>query len=105
MKIYLLIISSANAAAAAASMNNSAGQTASKSNNAAILSLLNSSPANLTQQKNQSRRISLNAASIPQRVLGHGNVITVPSTTGQVYSFIIKSLFYYLLYIFLINLA
>ena len=65
-------------------MKNSAAQTAPKSSNAAILSLLNSSPANLTQQKNQSRRIPLNAASIPQRVLGHGNVITVPSTTGQV---------------------
>lgn len=65
-------------------MNNTVAQTATKSNNAAILSLLNSSPANLTQQKTQQRRISLNAASLPQRVLGHGNVITVPSTTGQV---------------------
>ncbi|XP_011311346.1 uncharacterized protein Spt20 [Fopius arisanus] len=60
-------------------------QTAStKTNNAAILSLLNSSPANSLQQKNQgTRRISLNA-SIPPRVIGHGNVITVPNTTGQV---------------------
>ncbi|XP_015119139.1 myb-like protein U isoform X2 [Diachasma alloeum] len=56
-----------------------------KTNNAAILSLLNSSPANSLQQKNQgqTRRISLNA-SIPPRVIGHGNVITVPNTTGQV---------------------
>lgn len=62
-------------------MNNNA-QTTNKSNNAAILSLLNSSPANLTQQKVQPRRISLNA-SIPSRV-NHGNVISVPNTTGQV---------------------
>ncbi|XP_033321074.2 uncharacterized protein LOC117217525 isoform X3 [Megalopta genalis] len=72
----------AAANAAAAAMNNSA-QTTNKSNNAAILSLLNSSPANLTQQKVQPRRISLNA-SIPSRVLSHGNVINVPNTTGQV---------------------
>lgn len=78
------LANAAAAAAAAASMNNSVAQTVTKSNNAAILSLLNSSPANLTQQKTQQRRISLNAASLPQRVLGHGNVITVPSTTGQV---------------------
>lgn len=63
-------------------MNNNA-QTTNKSSNAAILSLLNSSPANLTQQKVQPRRISLNA-SIPSRVLNHGNVINVPNTTGQV---------------------
>lgn len=62
---------------------NSNAQTTNKSNNAAILSLLNSSPANLTQQKVQPRRISLNA-SIPSRVLSHGNVINVPNTTGQV---------------------
>ena len=56
-----------------------------KSNNAAILSLLNSTPANLPQQKSQQqRRLSLNSATIPQRVLSHGNVITVPNTTGQV---------------------
>ncbi|XP_016905892.1 transcription factor SPT20 homolog isoform X2 [Apis cerana] len=72
----------AAANAAAAAMNTNA-QTTNKSNNAAILSLLNSSPANLTQQKVQPRRISLNA-SIPSRVLSHGNVINVPSTTGQV---------------------
>ncbi|XP_076664126.1 uncharacterized protein LOC143366720 isoform X3 [Andrena cerasifolii] len=71
----------AAANAAAAAMNNNA-QTTNKSNNAAILSLLNSSPANLTQQKVQPRRISLNA-SIPSRV-NHGNVISVPNTTGQV---------------------
>lgn len=54
-------------------------------NNAAILSLLNSSPANLTPQKvqGQTRKISLNT-TLSQRVIGHGNVITVPSTTGQV---------------------
>ncbi|XP_076178963.1 uncharacterized protein LOC143152555 isoform X5 [Ptiloglossa arizonensis] len=72
----------AAANAAAAAMNNNA-QTTNKSSNAAILSLLNSSPANLTQQKVQPRRISLNA-SIPSRVLNHGNVINVPNTTGQV---------------------
>ncbi|KZC10096.1 PREDICTED: transcription factor SPT20 homolog isoform X1 [Dufourea novaeangliae] len=72
----------AAANAAAAAMNNNA-QTTNKSNNAAILSLLNSSPANLTQQKVQPRRISLNT-SIPSRVLSHGNVINVPNTTGQV---------------------
>ncbi|XP_048262272.1 transcription factor SPT20 homolog isoform X3 [Bombus affinis] len=72
----------AAANAAAAAMNSNA-QTTNKSNNAAILSLLNSSPANLTQQKVQPRRISLNA-SIPSRVLSHGNVINVPNTTGQV---------------------
>ncbi|XP_014295065.2 uncharacterized protein LOC103574661 [Microplitis demolitor] len=54
-------------------------QVQQKNNNAAILSLLNS--PNCSQQK--TRRISLNA-SIPQRVLGPGNVITVPNTTGQV---------------------
>ncbi|XP_076767117.1 uncharacterized protein LOC143433591 isoform X2 [Xylocopa sonorina] len=70
----------ANAAAAAMNSNT---QTTNKSNNAAILSLLNSTPANLTQQKVQPRRISLNA-SIPSRVLTHGNVINVPNTTGQV---------------------
>ncbi|XP_012146685.1 uncharacterized protein LOC100879308 isoform X5 [Megachile rotundata] len=70
----------ANAAAAAMNSNT---QTPNKSNNAAILSLLNSSPANLTQQKVQPRRISLNA-SIPSRVFSHGNVINVPNTTGQV---------------------
>ncbi|KAK0162828.1 hypothetical protein PV327_006572 [Microctonus hyperodae] len=82
----------AAANAAAAALNNSVQQqqqqqiqqqTTNKTNNAAILSLLNSSPANLTQQKQQPRRISLNA-SIPPRVIGHGNVITVPSTQGQV---------------------
>lgn len=67
--------------AAAAAMNNNA-QAPPKSNNAAILSLLNSNPVNITQQKTQPRRISLNA-SIPQRVISHGNVITVPNTTGQ----------------------
>ncbi|OAD62360.1 Protein FAM48A [Eufriesea mexicana] len=72
----------AAANAAAAAMNSNA-QTTNKSNNAAILSLLNSSPANLTQQKVQPRRISLNA-SIPSRVFSHGNVINVPNTTGQV---------------------
>lgn len=68
--------------AAAAAMNNNA-QASSKSSNAAILSLLNSTPANLAQQKVQPRKISLNA-SIPSRVFSHGNVINVPSTTGQV---------------------
>lgn len=68
--------------AAAAAMNNNA-QTSNKSNNAAILSLLNSTPANLTPQKLQPRRISLNT-SIPPRVISHGNVINVPNTTGQV---------------------
>ncbi|XP_015186499.1 PREDICTED: transcription factor SPT20 homolog isoform X2 [Polistes dominula] len=72
----------AAANAAAAAMNNNA-QTTNKSSNAAILSLLNSSPANIGQQKGQPRRISLNA-SIPSRVISHGNVINVPSTTGQV---------------------
>ncbi|KAK2586504.1 hypothetical protein KPH14_011399 [Odynerus spinipes] len=72
----------AAANAAAAAMNNNA-QTTNKSSNAAILSLLNSSPANIGQQKVQPRRISLNA-SIPSRVISHGNVINVPSTTGQV---------------------
>ncbi|XP_033217171.1 transcription factor SPT20 homolog isoform X2 [Belonocnema kinseyi] len=67
--------------AAAAALNNNA-QATPKSNNAAILSLLNSTPANLAQQKTQPRRISLNA-SIPQRVISHGNMITVPNTTGQ----------------------
>lgn len=76
---------------------NSNAQTTNKSNNAAILSLLNSSPANLTQQKVQPRRISLNA-SIPSRVLSHGNVINVPNTTGQV-----SQLSLYL-YIFKINI-
>ncbi|EZA49448.1 transcription factor SPT20 homolog isoform X2 [Ooceraea biroi] len=70
------------AAAANAAMNNNT-QASNKSNNAAILSLLNSTPANLAQQKVQPRRISLNA-SIPSRVISHGNVINVPSTTGQV---------------------
>ncbi|KAI4493050.1 hypothetical protein M0802_009698 [Mischocyttarus mexicanus] len=73
----------AAANAAAAAMNNNAQQTTNKSSNAAILSLLNSSPANIGQQKGQPRRISLNA-SIPSRVISHGNVINVPSTTGQV---------------------
>ncbi|CAD6244489.1 GSCOCG00013367001-RA-CDS [Cotesia congregata] len=54
-------------------------QVQQKNNNAAILSLLNS--PNCNQQK--TRRISLNA-SIPQRMLGTGNVITVPNTSGQV---------------------
>lgn len=72
----------AAANAAAAAMNNSV-QASTKSNNTAILSLLNSSPANLAQQKTQPRRISINT-SIPPRVISHGNVITVPSTTGQV---------------------
>lgn len=63
-------------------MNNNV-QATNKSNNAAILNLLNSTPANLAQQKVQPRRISLNA-SIPPRVISHGNVINVPSTTGQV---------------------
>lgn len=76
-------ILAANAAVAAM---NSTAQTTNKSNNAAILSLLNSSPANLTQQKVQPRRISLNT-SIPSRVLSHGNVINVPNTTGQVSEF------------------
>ncbi|XP_020279058.1 transcription factor SPT20 homolog isoform X2 [Pseudomyrmex gracilis] len=66
--------------AAAAAMNNSA-QASNKSSNAAILSLLNSTPANLAQQKVQPRRISLNAASIPPRVISHGNV---SNTTGPV---------------------
>lgn len=69
--------------AAAAAMNNNNAQTSNKSNNAAILSLLNSTPANLTPQKLQPRRISLNT-SIPPRVISHGNVINVPNTTGQV---------------------
>ncbi|XP_012230761.1 transcription factor SPT20 homolog isoform X2 [Linepithema humile] len=72
----------AAANAAAAAMNNNV-QATNKSNNAAILNLLNSTPANLAQQKVQPRRISLNA-SIPPRVISHGNVINVPSTTGQV---------------------
>ncbi|XP_072746310.1 uncharacterized protein [Anoplolepis gracilipes] len=72
----------AAANAAAAAMNNNA-QASNKSSNAAILSLLNSTPANLAQQKVQPRKISLNA-SIPSRVFSHGNVINVPSTTGQV---------------------
>ncbi|CAL1677563.1 unnamed protein product [Lasius platythorax] len=72
----------AAANAAAAAMNNNA-QASNKSSNAAILSLLNSSPANLAQQKVQPRKISLNA-SIPSRVFSHGSVINVPSTTGQV---------------------
>lgn len=71
--------------AAAAAMNNSV-QASTKSNNTAILSLLNS-PANLAQQKTQPRRISINT-SIPPRVISHGNVITVPSTTGQVFIFL-----------------
>ncbi|KAF7998560.1 hypothetical protein HCN44_010968 [Aphidius gifuensis] len=76
-------------AAAAMSSNNQTQQTPQPAikttNNAAILSLLNSSPANLTQQKiqGQTRRISLNT-TLSQRVIGHGNMITVPSTTGQV---------------------
>ncbi|XP_012535670.1 transcription factor SPT20 homolog [Monomorium pharaonis] len=74
----------ANAAAMnAAAMNNNA-QATNKSNNAAILSLLNSTPANIAQRKvGQPQRISLNA-SIPPRVISHGNVINVPNTTGQV---------------------
>ncbi|XP_066600622.1 uncharacterized protein [Prorops nasuta] len=68
--------------AGAAAMNNNV-QAAPKSNNSAILSLLNSSPANLTQHKAQSKRISLNA-SIPPRIISHGSVISVPNTTGQV---------------------
>ncbi|GAB1864951.1 Protein FAM48A [Camponotus japonicus] len=68
--------------AAAAAMNNNA-QASNKSSNPAIRSLLNSTPVNLAQQKVQSRKISLNA-SIPSRVFSHGNVINVPSTTGQV---------------------
>ncbi|XP_034936259.1 uncharacterized protein [Chelonus insularis] len=75
------------AAAAAAAMNNNVQQQHPqqpvKNSNAAILSLLNSSPANLNPQKNQTRRISLNA-SLNSRVIGHGNVITVPSSSGQV---------------------
>lgn len=67
--------------AAAAAMNNNA-QAPPKSNNAAIISLLNSNPVNIAPQKSQPRRISLNA-SIPQRVISHGNVIAVPNTTGQ----------------------
>ncbi|EFN89837.1 transcription factor SPT20 homolog [Harpegnathos saltator] len=73
----------AAANAAAAAMNNNNAQTSNKSNNAAILSLLNSTPANITPQKLQPRRISLNT-SIPPRVISHGNVINVPNTTGQV---------------------
>ncbi|XP_011051494.1 PREDICTED: transcription factor SPT20 homolog [Acromyrmex echinatior] len=72
----------AAANAAAAAMNNNT-QATNKSNNAAILSLLNSTPANIAQRKVQSQRISLNA-SIPPRVISHGNVINVPNTTGQV---------------------
>ncbi|XP_025988097.1 transcription factor SPT20 homolog isoform X2 [Solenopsis invicta] len=73
----------AAANAAAAAMNNNA-QATNKSNNAAILSLLNSTPANIAQRKvGQPQRISLNA-SIPPRVISHGNVINVPNTTGQV---------------------
>lgn len=68
--------------AAAAAMNNNA-QASNKSSNPAIRSLLNSTPVNLAQQKVQPRKISLNA-SIPSRVFSHGNVINVPSTTGQV---------------------
>lgn len=69
--------------AAAVAMNNNVVQATNKSNNAAILSLLNSTPANITQRKVQPQRISLNA-SIPPRVISHGNVINVPNTTGQV---------------------
>ncbi|XP_071558409.1 uncharacterized protein [Temnothorax nylanderi] len=72
----------AAANAAAAAMNNNA-QATNKSNNAAILSLLNSTPANIAQRKVQPQRISLNT-SIPSRVISHGNVINVPNTTGQV---------------------
>ncbi|XP_011694965.1 PREDICTED: transcription factor SPT20 homolog isoform X2 [Wasmannia auropunctata] len=72
----------AAANAAAAALNNNA-QATNKSNNAAILSLLNSTPANIAQRKVQPQRISLNA-SIPPRVISHGNVINVPNTTGQV---------------------
>ncbi|XP_058788715.1 transcription factor SPT20 homolog isoform X2 [Phymastichus coffea] len=76
--------SSTSPSPVASVLSNPAPQTAPKSNNAAILSLLNSAPANLQQKNQQSRRISLNAGSLPQRVLGQGNLITVPSTTGQV---------------------
>ncbi|XP_071644952.1 uncharacterized protein [Temnothorax longispinosus] len=72
----------AAANAAAAAMNNNA-QATNKSNNAAILSLLNSTPANIAQRKVQPQRISINT-SIPSRVISHGNVINVPNTTGQV---------------------
>ncbi|XP_077280717.1 uncharacterized protein LOC143907705 isoform X1 [Temnothorax americanus] len=72
----------AAANAAAAAMNNNV-QATNKSNNAAILSLLNSTPANIAQRKVQPQRISLNT-SIPSRVISHGNVINVPNTTGQV---------------------
>ncbi|KAL6258537.1 hypothetical protein P5V15_010494 [Pogonomyrmex californicus] len=72
----------AAANAAAAAMNNNV-QATNKSNNTAILSLLNSTPANIAQRKVQPQRISLNA-SIPSRVISHGNVINVPNTTGQV---------------------
>ncbi|XP_011873837.1 PREDICTED: transcription factor SPT20 homolog isoform X1 [Vollenhovia emeryi] len=72
----------AAANAAAAAMNNNA-QATNKSNNAAILSLLNSTPANIAQRKVQPQRISLNA-SIPPGVISHGNVINVPNTSGQV---------------------
>lgn len=73
----------AAANAAAVAMNNNVVQATNKSNNAAILSLLNSTPANIAQRKVQPQRISLNA-SIPPRVISHGNVINVPNTTGQV---------------------
>ncbi|XP_029160204.1 transcription factor SPT20 homolog, partial [Nylanderia fulva] len=72
----------AAANAAAAAMNNNNAQATNKSSNATILNLLNS-PTNLAQQKVQPRKISLNA-SIPSRVFSQGNVINVPSTTGQV---------------------
>lgn len=76
------ILFSANAAAA---QLNNAQQVPVKSNNTAILSLLNSSPANLAQQKAQPRRaVGSVYASLPQRVISHGNVITMPSTSGQV---------------------
>ncbi|CAB0043289.1 unnamed protein product [Trichogramma brassicae] len=72
-------------AAAAASLNNVTPQVTPKANsNAAILSLLNSSPANLTRQKTQQQsRIALNAAALPQRVLSHSIIITVPNGSGQ----------------------
>lgn len=73
MRFVIDIVFFISANAAAAAMNNSA-QASNKSSNAAILSLLNSTPANLAQQKVQPRRISLNAASIPPRVISHGNV-------------------------------
>jgi len=91
--------------AAAAAMNNNT-QATNKSNNAAILSLLNSTPANIAQRKVQSQRISLNA-SIPPRVISHGNVINVPNTTGQVCFInllIIGILYIYRFYIYTFNI-